>query len=237
LLARVNVYVAGQDSPCLECAWDERDYEALEQTYPCLGLASSVASTNAPSSLGALAASLQAIECRKLLSGQTGRAAISRQVLVDAAFHKHYVTAFRRNPCCRFSGHVVWNIHRLNRSVKDLTLAQALELAPVGASKNGSHALRIEDKPFVKRLTCPSCGAARSLLRLECSLRDGQTKCAKCGRRMIATGFDLLERLNTGAVSRNVLGRTLGSLGLRSGDVFSVGDGEGELHYEIGREP
>jgi molybdopterin/thiamine biosynthesis adenylyltransferase len=236
LLARVNVYMAGQDSPCLECAWDDRDYEALEQTYPCLGLAPSLARTNAPSSLGALAASLQAIECRKLLSGQTDRAAISKQVLVDAAFHKHYVTAFRRNPCCRFSGHAVWNIQRLNRSVKDLTLAQALELAPVGVSKNGSHALRIEGKPFVKRLTCPSCGAARSLLRLECSLRDGQTKCAKCGRRMLATGFDLVERLNTSAVSRNVLGRTLGSLGVRAGDVFSVGDGEGELHYEIGRE-
>jgi molybdopterin/thiamine biosynthesis adenylyltransferase len=52
LLARVNVYVAGPDSPCLECAWDDRDYEALEQTYPCFGPASSVASTNAPSSLG-----------------------------------------------------------------------------------------------------------------------------------------------------------------------------------------
>jgi len=235
LLARVNVYVAGPDSPCLECAWDDRDYEALEQTYPCFGLASGVASTNAPSSLGALAASLQAIECQKLLSGQTGRAAISRQVLVDAAFHKHYVTAFRRNPCCRFSGHAIWNIHRLNRSVKDVTLAQALELAPaVGVSKKGSHALRIEGKPFVKRLTCPSCGATRSLLRLECSLHDAQTTCAKCGRRMIAKGFDLFERLNTSAVSRNVLGRTLGSLGLRSGDVFSIGDGEGELHYEIG---
>ena len=235
LLARVNVYVAGPDSPCLECAWDDRDYEALEQTYPCFGPASSVASTNAPSSLGALAASLQAIECQKLLSRQTGCAAISRQVLVDAAFHKHYVTTFRRNPCCRFSSHAVWNIHRLNRSVKDLTLAQALELATVvGGRNNSSPALRIEGKPFVKRLTCPGCGAARSLLRLECSLRKGQTKCAKCGRRMIAAGFDVLERLNTSAVSENVLGRTLGSLGLRSGDVFSVGVGEDELHYEIG---
>ena len=235
LLARVNVYVAGADSPCLECAWDDRDYDALEQAYPCVGPASSVASTNAPSSLGALAASLQAIECQKLLSGQTGCTAIGRQVLIDAAFHKHYVTAFRRNPCCRFSSHAVWNIHRLNRSVKDLTLAQALELATVvGVSNNRSHVLRIEGKPFVKRLTCPSCGAARSLLRLECSLREGQTKCAKCGRRMIATGFDLLERLNTSAVSGDVLGRTLGSLGLRPGDVFSVGDGENELHYEIG---
>ncbi|HLF84580.1 MAG TPA: ThiF family adenylyltransferase [Blastocatellia bacterium] len=234
LLARVNVYVPGADSPCLECAWDDRDYEALEQTYPCLGVAASVAATNAPSSLGALAASLQAIECQKLLSGQADRAAVSEQVLVDASYHKHYVTAFRRNPNCRFSGHDVWHIRRLDCSVKDLTLAQALELVPARISKNGPPALRIEGKPFVKRLACTNCGAVRSLLRLECSLRNNQTRCGKCGRRMIATGFDVLERLSASVVSRNVLGRSLGSLGLRSGEVFSVGDDEGELHYELG---
>jgi adenylyltransferase/sulfurtransferase len=68
LLARVNVYVPGPDTPCLECAWDEQDYEALEQTYPCQGETGEPAPTNASSSLGALAASLQAIECQKLLS-------------------------------------------------------------------------------------------------------------------------------------------------------------------------
>src|SRR6185295_12516568 len=107
LLARVNVYLPGPDSPCLECAWDDRDYDALEQTYPCAGFVSNAAATNAPSTLGALAASLQAIECQKLLSGQFESVAVSKQVLIDAAHHKHYVTAFRRNPNCRFD-HEVW---------------------------------------------------------------------------------------------------------------------------------
>src|SRR5439155_23871873 len=62
LLARVNVYLPGPDQPCLECAWEERDYEALEQEYPCAGQGVAPA-TNAPSALGALAASLQALEC------------------------------------------------------------------------------------------------------------------------------------------------------------------------------
>lgn len=233
LLARVNVYVPGADSPCLECAWDDRDYEALEQTYPCLGLTASVAGTNAPSSLGALAASLQAIECQKLLSGQTDRAAVSSQVLIDATFHRHYVTAFRRNPHCRFSGHDVWHIQRLACSARDITLAQAFELEPMGICNNGPHALRIEGKPFVKRLTCPSCGATRSLLRLECSLQNGQTKCGKCGRRMIASGFDLLERLDAASVHRNTLSRSLRSLGLRPAEVFSVSGAKGEYHYEL----
>ncbi|MEK6324294.1 MAG: ThiF family adenylyltransferase [Acidobacteriota bacterium] len=232
LLARVNVYMPGPESPCLECAWDDRDYDALEQTYPCLGFQSRVPATNAPSSLGALAASLQAIECQKLLSGQTDRAAVSKQVLIDASYHKHYVTAFRRNPNCRFSGHEVWHIERQNRSIDEMSLEQALKLMPATVSENAS-GLRVEGKPFVKRLSCPGCGEGRSLLRLECSLRDKQTKCGKCGQRMIATGFDLVERLNAASVSHKALGRSLRSLGLRPGDVFSISDRRDERHYEI----
>ena len=231
LLARINVYVSGLESPCLECAWDDRDYRALEQTYPCGGFASTAA-TNAPSSLGALAASLQAIECRKFLLGQMELAAVSKQVLIDAAHHKHYVTAFRRNANCRFS-HGVWRIERLNHSIDELTLEQALKLAPVNGS--GLATLRVEGKPFVKRLTCSSCGETRSLLRLECSIGRRLACCGKCGGRMIATGFDLIERLGADSASRSVLARSLRRLGLRSGDVFSVGDDENELHYEIGR--
>ena len=230
LLARVNVYLPGADSPCLECAWDDRDYEALEQTYSCLG-SEEIAATNAPSSLGALAASLQAIECQKLLSGQTDRAAVGKQVLVDAAYHRHYVTAFRRNPNCRFSRHEVWDIRRLECSVKDLTLAQALGLVHAAGTSGG---LRIEGKPFVTRMTCPDCGATRSLLRLACALRNARTRCAKCGRRMIATGFDALERLNANVVPKSALSRSLRSLGLRPGEVFSVSGDEGEFHYELG---
>jgi hypothetical protein len=231
LLARVNVYLPGADSPCLECAWDDRDYEALEQAYPCLGFASGVAATNAPSSLGALAASLQAIECRKILSGQSDRAAVSKQVLVDAAYHKHYVTAFRRNPNCRFSGHQVWDIRRLDCSVKDLTLAQALGLVRAEAGING--ALRIEGKPFVTRLRCSDCEATRTVLRLKCSLRSSHIKC-RCGRAMISTGFDALEQLRADGVPPGALSRSLRSLGLRPGEVFSVIGDEGEFHFEIG---
>lgn len=231
LLARVNVYVPGPEAPCLECAWDDRDYETLEQAYPCAGLASVAAATNAPSSLGALAASLQAIECRKFLLGQMDLVAASKQVLIDGAHHKHYVTAFRRNPSCRFSDHDVWRIERLNRSIGEITLERALKLAPVNGNRPVS--LRVEGKPFVKRLTCPSCGETRSLLRLERSLSRGQTRCRKCGGGMIATGFDLVEQLSADSVTRGVPARSLRSLGLRPGDVFSVGDGEDESHYEI----
>lgn len=232
LLARVNVYVPGPHAPCLECAWDDRDYDALEQTYPCLGFTSSAPATNAPSSLGALAATLQAIECQKLLTGQMDRAAVSKQVLIDASYHKHYVTSFGRNPNCRFTGHEVWQIERLDRSIDEISLEQALNLVPPPAGEKGS-GLRVEGKPFVKRLTCPGCGEIRSLLKLECSLSDRQRKCGRCGQRMIAAGFDLLERLNFASVSRIALARSLRSLGLRAGDVFSIDERSVERHYEI----
>ena len=231
-LARVNVYIPGPDNPCLECAWDDRDYEALEQTYPCLGFDSNVAATNAPSSLGALAASLQAIECQKLLSGQMEWAAVNKQVLVDASYHKHYVTSFRRNPNCRFPDHSVWEIQTLDRSPKSLSLEQALKLGSDGVNNGASVSFRAEGKPFVKRLVCSNCGYARSMLRLECSLTEAQTTCRRCGRRMVAAGFDLVERLQASA-HREVLSRSLGSLGLRPGEIFSVSGANAEYHYEL----
>jgi hypothetical protein len=42
-----------------------------------------------------------------------------------------------------------------------------------------------------------------------------------------------MERLDANSVSPNVLSRSLRRLGLRPADVFSVGDGQSEFHYEI----
>ena len=87
LLARVNVYLPGAETACMECGWTQDDYDAIEQTYPCqFGKADSKSSfsTNAPSSLGALAASLQAIEVAKFLGGQLEYAAVGREVVLNA---------------------------------------------------------------------------------------------------------------------------------------------------------
>jgi molybdopterin/thiamine biosynthesis adenylyltransferase len=232
LLARVNLYVPGSENPCLECAWDDRDYEALEQTYPCAGFVSSIAATNAPSSLGALAASLQAIECQKILGGQFERAAISKQVLVDASHHKHYVTGFRRNPICRFTGHDIWRIEKLNFSPRELAVAEAFRLAR--SQSNSTPEIRVEGKPFAKWLTCSACGFKHSLLRLECSLSEKERACEGCGSRMIAAGIDLAEGLTLADVAEGSSSRSkLRRLGFRSAEVFSVRVGDTETHYEL----
>lgn len=222
LLARVNVYVPGE-GPCLECAWSDAEYAVLQQDYPCAGEAGEDPTpTNAPSALGALAAALLALECQKLLAGCSDQLATGRQVTIDAAWHRHYVTAFRRNRDCRFD-HNTWRIEELACRPNEFTVRQALELG---------ESIWLEGKPFLRTQTCPACGHARSLLRLGCSLRPAEWACPKCGRHMIATGFDLLERLDA-TLPAAMLSRPLRAVGLRAGDVFNAGD----KHYEIGCDP
>jgi hypothetical protein len=50
---------------------------------------------------------------------------------------------------------------------------------------------------------------------------------------MMAAGFDLIEKLEAGDLRPVELRRTLRSLGLRIGDVVSVGSEGRENHYEI----
>lgn len=234
LLVRVNVYMPGPGAPCLECAWDERDYAALEQTYPCQGQTAKPAPSNAPSSLGALAASLQVIECQKLLAEQWDRVAVGRQVLIDAAYHKHYVTAFQRNPQCRFD-HAVWNIGKVGRQPEELAILQALELGRRTGGEEGPLTLRVEGRTFVKKLSCPGCGQTRSLLRLYGRLSPAERTCAQCGLELVAAGFDMVDRLDAVSLSKKVLARSLRNIGFRPGDVFTVSGGpSGESHYEIG---
>src|SRR5207249_5305047 len=121
LLARVNGYLPAGENPCLECAWSDEDYQALESSYPCDSGAAQPTASNAPSGLGALAASLQVLEAQKFLVGRIDQVVINRQVLIDASQHKHYVTAFRRNPNCRFD-HAVWRIEALGAGCREKSL-------------------------------------------------------------------------------------------------------------------
>jgi adenylyltransferase/sulfurtransferase len=233
LLARVNVYVPAAECACLECGWDDEDYRLLEQAYPCQGFSEQTFSTNAPSSLGALAASLQAMECAKVLSGNLEQAAIGQQVLISAANHKHYVTNYRRNPACRFYDHETWSIKRLRERPGELTVRQAIELGKSVERAGGPRGLRVEGNPFVRRLTCAGCGRTRGLLRLQGRLRAGDERCVRCNQRMVASGRDLSERLEMATLPEKVLARSLHSLGFRAGDVFSVGNRAAEQHFEI----
>jgi molybdopterin/thiamine biosynthesis adenylyltransferase len=233
LLARVNVHVPGPRQPCLECAWEARDYETLEQAYPCAGDDTPPA-TNAPSGLGALAAALQALECQKLLDGDRERLAVGRQVTVSALVHRHFVTRFAANPACRFD-HDVWRIETLPRGPERLTIRQAFELGRGSGGGGEPLRLHVPHQPFARALCCPACGQRRELsIRLLGRLDAAEQGCPGCGRRMRATGFDLIEWLAEPDVPPTVQDAPLRSLGFRRGDVLTVAGAARAVHFQIG---
>jgi molybdopterin/thiamine biosynthesis adenylyltransferase len=234
LLARVSMFMPGSDQPCMECTWDERDYAALEQRYSCHPSDHQTFSTDAPSSLGAVAAALMALECGKILSAEPDPGLFGRQILVDAAHHGASVTRFRRNAGCRLADHSRWRIRRLDRTAAQLTIADALELGTTDLACEADCGIRVESSSFVTKLTCSSCGKAHALLRTLASL--GAPRCRSCGSTMTASGFDLQERLEGERLEPRMLRRTLRSVGLRPGDVFTVGTPGCENHFELADE-
>jgi molybdopterin/thiamine biosynthesis adenylyltransferase len=220
LLARIIVYMPGENAPCLECAWSDSDYEKIEQVYPCDdATGTNEVPTNAPSCLGALAASMQALECGKILEGQLDCAAVGRQITIDAQWHHYYETGYQRNPKCRFD-HKSWNIEKLHCSLDKFTVDDALRLGD---------RIELDRMRFVKKLMCPGCGRERSLFYLSAALRPEARKCAACGTGMITTGFDTLEKID-GHSSRQILDCSFKKIGLRGGDVFYAGN---EKYFEI----
>jgi len=230
LLARVNVYRPGVDQPCLECAWDQRDYELIEQTYPCQPDAPALAATNAPPGLGALAAALQVLECQKIFAGQWERVALGKQVLVDAASHRHFVTRFRRNLACRFD-HTIWQIDSLEQQAHELSARDALALA--GCATTADAALRVEGQVFVRQLVCPRCGEVRALPWRLSGRLGAEQECVRCRRPMLAPAAAVRDWLGEGDLPAAARGDAVRSLGFQDGDVFTVRSPDGERHFEL----
>ena len=227
LLARMNVHVPGPGRPCLECAWDGRDYELLEQAYPCADEPATPA-TNAPSGLGALVASLQALECRKLLDGDHDHVAIGQQVTISALAHRHMITRFAANAACRFD-HDVWRIETLAQGPDALTVREAFALA--GRPRR----LRVAQHAFVTALRCPACGRRRDVpLHLLARLEPAERQCADCARAMRPAGTETTEWLPEADLGPGVLDAPLRRLGVRRGDVVTLADDTHAAHFQLG---
>jgi adenylyltransferase/sulfurtransferase len=214
MLARVNAYAAESAEPCLECCWGPDEYALVEQDYLCAAGTGAAFPTLATSALGALAASLAAIEISKILAGDWASSVVSRQVVLDAHHHAMVTTKGRRNPSCRFD-HLTWEIEPWHCRPDRTTVEAAL-------TKSGS--LQIAGHRFVKDLACPGCGRQENLFRLNRPL----ARCARCDRRMATTGFTAMDRLDA-TLPEEVRALTLAQIGVRTGDVVSAGD----KHYVI----
>jgi len=210
-LARVNIYVPSVEAPCLECAWSEDNYGLLEQQYPCEEAMPVPAPTGASSALGALAAALLALECRKMLAGDLEHAAISRQFTLNARWHQSWITLLHRNSRCRFD-HAIWTIERLLCHTGEMRLANLLEQGDV---------VSVPGFRFVNELVCRACGGRAVRFHLECSSSGGLQRCEACGGPMAAPGFDVVETL-TRDLPTAVLSMSLEEVGLRYADVLRI---------------
>lgn len=231
-LVRINGYRPGLESPCFECALDDADYQTLATRYPCKQ-ATVVAPTNGSSSLGALAASLLAIESEKILAGDFERSLIGRQIVLDAAHHRHFVTSFLRNRNCRFD-HGVWRCVPLRGLHDTDTFADLLHAARSAARGGADSSLSIAGHPLVNTLHCRQCGRAVKCLHLQGRVMRRCTRCRSCD--LAATGFDLIASIDANS-PRSVLARSLRSIGLKAGDVARVRSGKYEHHFVISYEP
>ena len=217
-LARVNAYMPAQDAACLECLWGDEEYARIEQEYLCAAEGGSARPTMASSALGALAASLAALEIAKLLAGDMADSIVSKQVLVDAQHHVMQLTEGRRNPACRFD-HCSWTVEPWHHRPATTT---------VGAALNAIGSLAIEGHRFVRELVCPGCGLQMKMLQLNRPL----TRCPKCNRRMVSPGFSSMQLLDS-ALADEYRNLTLAQIGICAGDIVSSGN----RHYCIVEAP
>jgi molybdopterin/thiamine biosynthesis adenylyltransferase len=238
-LVRIAVYVPGPDLPCLECGWNSSDYDALEQDYPCLKAgrgsgAAAIARTNAPSALGAVAAGLQALECRALLDPATAEAGTGRQVFADLRYHQYYCTVLPRNPQCRRASHeawrpVAWDVDPRNVRLGDL-LAGRDPASSGSMPGSGRCELRVNDLRWIRRFVCSACGAARGALQLSRgSLLSISRRCPGCGGRMYPLGLELAASLSPDTLSATQAGRSLHALGVRPGDIVTLQRADGTV--------
>jgi molybdopterin/thiamine biosynthesis adenylyltransferase len=231
-LVRVSIFHGAPECACLECGWDQADYDAIEWSYPCQPEGRTPAPTNAPAQLGALAAAVQAIELRRLFAGDADVNLGSHEIVIDASSHRQFVTKFPRRNGCRLADHDAWEVHKLRRLPEDVTIAQALALR-AGADAAHQASLRVESTPFVTKLTCLGCGAMVPTLRLRRSLTERERTCKTCRGRLEALGPDIADRLCGDALPGDAPARTLRSLGLETGDIFSLSRGGHARFYEL----
>ncbi|MDH4066121.1 MAG: ThiF family adenylyltransferase [Acidobacteriota bacterium] len=233
MLARVRVFVPGDDAPCLECGWDQADYDALEQVYPCApGVIPG--STGASPALSGVAAAFEAIECDKLLGGEAAHALVGRDVLIDTRHHIHSVTGYRRNPSCRMPDHGGWQITALDAAPDSMTVDHLLALGSTLRGARASLALRIAGRRLATELRCEACDAPHAICQTERLTRRSRLRCRQCAAHLRLTGFGLHDFVSETAVPVSVREQPLSAIGVRAHDVITLRTPELDAHFEVG---
>ncbi|MGH7169124.1 MAG: ThiF family adenylyltransferase [Gemmataceae bacterium] len=106
LLGRVQVFLPGPASACLECTWGREDYRQLAAEYPCLPGASAVGRpTISTAFLGNFTASIMTAEYLRILAGRAG--SDSYEVVFDLVHYQFRRYLLRRSSTCRHDHKIV----------------------------------------------------------------------------------------------------------------------------------
>jgi len=217
LLVRVSAFQPSPDNSCFECGLTAEDYAHLQSRHLCQPAVPTSNPTQGRRDLAALAASLAAIEAAKILCGDTEHSLLGRQLVLDAAHQRHFVSALRRNPACRFS-HQILTAPRTQLKA-GATVAEALTCIQ-RCRASSKPALRFPGLVFTRSLHCLRCGTEKPILHVLDRLPTRLRQCVRCGENaMEAVGFKLLDQLDA-RLARADQQRPLRGLGLRAGDVF-----------------
>jgi molybdopterin/thiamine biosynthesis adenylyltransferase len=221
--ARLTRLGADPAGPCLTCGWGPRDFALIEQRLPCVmeitgrrGPAADPA-TGTSSGLGALAASLAALEAERVLADAV---APNRPTdfVISADRWQSTATAWVRNPHCPTEHAVVasgGDPVSLDTRVADLVVA-------VRRAGRSFESLGVLGARFVGQVLCSRCGLVPIAPRV---LRAGDrsTPCQRCGRRAAVVGAGLMAALDLDGCDPPVFDLTLAALGCATGDLLSIG--------------
>jgi len=224
LAARVSVFPGTEDGACLECSWSDQDYDALDQTFPCARHhEGSAPPTHSPAALGALAASLQTLRLREMISGApTERAS---ETVMEAQSGNMFVSTLQRSESCRFS-HNRWH----PRPIRAGNLQDILDAAGRDGVA-GDVTLQVLPQRFDTVMVCPNCRDYRRVLYVSGRQARPRT-CRWCGAVMDSSGFHQLEKVRPGDLRPGLLTRPLARAGIRAGDIVRI-SGDDQLDYVL----
>ena len=227
-VVRVRSYVPGSEAPCLECGGEAGDYVLPGQSVagpPNGGLRGAGGR--------AIAAGMMTTECTRLLEAGRENPATGRQLLIDLRQQVLHVTLLSRDPCCPFD-HATWQIEAIAQSPTKLTVAQAIRRASGSRALCPGWTLGLEGLTFSLRQRCLYCGAPPTdWVYVAERIPSPRKACSTCGRDMVVDPCDAVEEIGLSGLTKQQRRRTLHSMGLRRGDVFSIRGPGLVRHFEL----
>lgn len=231
MLARVSIHRASENGPCLECGWGAEDYERIMVVHPCGAGLADASPTAGPAALGALAASLAAIEASRELAG-LGRPG-GWSLVVDANAGRSWTAQDLRNPACRFDHRAV-RPRQLSTPPGRITLSRLLRLAGGSASDDAPVAeLAVVGSPLSLAMVCERCLRSVPGLQLLVAAQADSRVCPDCGGRLVPGGRHARDRARIDELPHGSLALPLSRIGIRPGELLRVFVGVVETVFRL----